>query len=88
MNSNNNQELYGDPYREATPVPSKHNDELGIRKITAIASLIYLISPLDIVGDFLPIIGLVDDAGILLIAALVIIALTVLKSAQAQKGGN
>ena len=34
----------------------------------AIGALIYLISPLDVVPDFIPLAGLADDAGIILYA--------------------
>lgn len=38
-------------------------------KAVAIGALLYLVSPLDAVPDFLPLLGLTDDAGVVLAAA-------------------
>jgi hypothetical protein len=38
-------------------------------KALAIAALIYLISPLDAIPDLIPVLGLTDDAGVIIAAA-------------------
>ncbi|MBN8707063.1 MAG: DUF1232 domain-containing protein [Bacteroidetes bacterium] len=37
-------------------------------KAIAIGALIYLISPIDAIPDFIPVVGLTDDVGVILLA--------------------
>lgn len=45
----------------------RHRPAKGLGKqAMAIAALVYLISPIDAVPDFIPVLGLLDDAGVIL----------------------
>jgi uncharacterized membrane protein YkvA (DUF1232 family) len=40
------------------------------RKLVGVAALAYLVSPIDLIPDFIPFVGYLDDAGVLTAAAL------------------
>ncbi|HET9449491.1 MAG TPA: DUF1232 domain-containing protein [Aggregicoccus sp.] len=42
------------------------------RKLTGVFALLYLVSPVDVVPDFIPLLGWLDDLGVLSAAALFI----------------
>jgi uncharacterized membrane protein YkvA (DUF1232 family) len=41
------------------------NEVPWIKKVAPLAALVYLISPIDAVPDFIPIVGLLDDVGVI-----------------------
>jgi uncharacterized membrane protein YkvA (DUF1232 family) len=43
------------------------------RKLVGVAAVAYLVWPFDLIPDFIPIIGWLDDAGVLMAAALFIV---------------
>jgi uncharacterized membrane protein YkvA (DUF1232 family) len=42
----------------------RHPQTPGKVKIAAVAALLYLVSPIDLIPDFIPVLGLLDDAAV------------------------